>query len=248
MCSHPRKQAQTTYHAVLRATQRASCGIYIIIIMIINHIYIYIYTYIHTHIYTCHYIISCHDILYHIVLHYIYVSLYSARVTLIRIHAHRLRARSGEQTVGFHNFNLRIFNLRVSNPNKSIVDVFLTRCRISMCQGLGPKKHDEISEIDRTRRGRACPLRTTSLVASRVALGLLCRRCMSCGYSETLPVGKMGCDMSPAVLLRSILLSYCNDKTIDIGRNFGSRFLQGLRQKTWVVMNVRAHLRCSVVP
>ena len=25
----------------------------------------------------------------------------------------------------------------------------LTRCRISMCQGLGPKKHDEISEIDR---------------------------------------------------------------------------------------------------
>ena len=42
-------------------------------------------------------------------------------------------------TVGFHNFNLRIFNLRVSNPNKLIVDVFLTRCRISMCQGLGPK-------------------------------------------------------------------------------------------------------------
>ena len=53
-------------------------------------------------------------------------------------------------TVGFHNFNLRIFNLRVSNPNKLIVDVFLTRCRTSMCQGLGPKKHDEISEIDRT--------------------------------------------------------------------------------------------------
>ena len=42
-------------------------------------------------------------------------------------------------TVGLHNFNLRIFNLRVSNPNKLIVDVFLTRCRIPMCQGLGPK-------------------------------------------------------------------------------------------------------------
>ena len=27
---------------------------------------------------------------------------------------------------------------------------FLTRCRISTCQGLGPKKHDEISETDRT--------------------------------------------------------------------------------------------------
>ena len=51
-------------------------------------------------------------------------------------------------TVGFHNFNLRIFNLRVSNPNKLIVDDFLTRCRISMCQGLGQKKNDEISEID----------------------------------------------------------------------------------------------------
>ena len=51
--------------------------------------------------------------------------------------------------VGFHNLILRIFNLRVSNPNKLIVDVFLTRCRISMCQGLGPKKHYEISEIDR---------------------------------------------------------------------------------------------------
>ena len=52
-------------------------------------------------------------------------------------------------TVGFHNFNLRSFNLRVSNPNKLIVGVFLTRCQISICQGLGPKKHDEISEIDR---------------------------------------------------------------------------------------------------
>ena len=52
-------------------------------------------------------------------------------------------------TVGFHNFNLRIFNLRVSNPNKFIVDVFSTQCRISMCRGLGPKKHDEMSEVDR---------------------------------------------------------------------------------------------------
>ena len=28
-----------------------------------------------------------------------------------------------DNTVGFHNFSLRIFNLRVSNPNKLIVDV-----------------------------------------------------------------------------------------------------------------------------
>ena len=58
-------------------------------------------------------------------------------------------------TVGFHTFNLRIFNLRVSNPNKLIVGVFLTRCRISMCQGLGPTKHDEISEIDRIHSPRS---------------------------------------------------------------------------------------------
>ena len=59
-------------------------------------------------------------------------------------------------TVGFHNFNLRIFKLRVSNPNELIVDVFLTRCRISMCQSLGPKKNDEISDIDRTGDVNAC--------------------------------------------------------------------------------------------
>ena len=29
-----------------------------------------------------------------------------------------------DRTVGFHNFNIRIFNSRVSNPNKLIVDVF----------------------------------------------------------------------------------------------------------------------------
>ena len=55
------------------------------------------------------------------------------------------RCPETDPTVGFHNFNLRIFNSRVSNPNKLIVDVFLTRCRISMCQGLGQKENDEIS-------------------------------------------------------------------------------------------------------
>ena len=58
-------------------------------------------------------------------------------------------------TVGFHNFNLRIFDSRVSNPEKLIVEVCLTRCRISMCQGSGPKKHDEISEIDRSADPRS---------------------------------------------------------------------------------------------
>ena len=60
-----------------------------------------------------------------------------------------------KSTFGFHNFYLRFVNLRVSNPNNLIVDVcfFLTRCRISMCQGLGPNKHDDISEIDRSNNG-----------------------------------------------------------------------------------------------
>ena len=73
-------------------------------------------------------------------------------VTIVRgeVSAPSVSLGPAVDAVGFHNFNLRILNLRVSNPNKLIVDVFLTRCRISMCQGLGPKKHDESSEIDQT--------------------------------------------------------------------------------------------------
>ena len=50
------------------------------------------------------------------------------------------RNNGDSNTVGVQNLNLLIFNLRVSNPNKLIVYVFLIRCRISMCQGLGPTK------------------------------------------------------------------------------------------------------------
>ena len=60
---------------------------------------------------------------------------------------------AGRHTVGFRNFNLRIFNSRVSNPNKLIVDDFLTRCRISMCQGLGPKNTMKFRKS--TARGRS---------------------------------------------------------------------------------------------
>ena len=56
--------------------------------------------------------------------------------------------------VGFHNFNLRIFNLRVSNPNKLIVDAFLTRCRISMCQGLVPKNTMKFRKSTVCRRSK----------------------------------------------------------------------------------------------
>ena len=40
-------------------------------------------------------------------------------------HNDRLTTGHPRFTVGFHNFNLRIFNLRISNPNKLIVYVFV---------------------------------------------------------------------------------------------------------------------------
>ena len=49
--------------------------------------------------------------------------------------------------VGFHNFSLRTFNLSLKSEQIDC-GCFFTRCRISMCQGLDPKQHDEISEID----------------------------------------------------------------------------------------------------
>ena len=44
-------------------------------------------------------------------------------------------------TVGFHNFNLRIFNLRVSNPNKLIVDVFFDTMSDFNVPGSRPSKN-----------------------------------------------------------------------------------------------------------
>ena len=72
--------------------------------------YIYIYTYIHT--YTCVYIYI-----------YIYLRPLSRRHD-VALHFVSQKLRLCSITVGFHNFNLRIFNLRVSNPSKLIVDVF----------------------------------------------------------------------------------------------------------------------------
>ena len=45
-----------------------------------------------------------------------------------------------ESAVGFHNFNLRIFNSRVSNPNKLIVDVFVDTMSDFNVPGSRPKK------------------------------------------------------------------------------------------------------------
>ena len=130
--------------------------IYIYICVCI-YIYIYIhvciYIYIYTHIYI--YIYICNDLSLSLSI-YIYIYVYvpsevrNLSSEIGRVSSHRGEHNSWpERTVGFHNFNLQIFNSRVSNPNKLFVDVFLTRCRISMCQGLGPKNHDGISEIDR---------------------------------------------------------------------------------------------------
>ena len=56
-------------------------------------------------------------------------------------------------TVGFHNFNLRIFNLRVSNPDELIVDVFFDTMSDFNVPGSRPQqKHDEIVKTDRRTR------------------------------------------------------------------------------------------------
>ena len=51
-------------------------------------------------------------------------------------------------TVGFHNFNLRIFNLRISNPKQSICVCFFDTMSDFNAPGPRPKKHYEISETD----------------------------------------------------------------------------------------------------
>ena len=53
--------------------------------------------------------------------------------------AERVECGNYATTVGFHNFNLRNFNLRVSNPNKSIVDFFDTMSDFNV-PGSRPKK------------------------------------------------------------------------------------------------------------
>ena len=115
------------------------------------HIYVYVYIYICMYVYTYMYMYNTYIHIYI----YIYTYTYHPPPRSAFVEG-ATRQGSGDRaaqcvtnTVGFHNFSLRIFNLRVSNPDNLIVDAFLTRCRISMCQGLGPKRHDEISEIDR---------------------------------------------------------------------------------------------------
>ena len=85
-------------------------------------IYIYIYIHIHTYIGNQTYI--QHD------LHQWVASTDPVPVTMYMT-----------LTVGFHNFNLRIFNLRVSNPNKLIVDVFVDTMSDFNVPGSRPNKN-----------------------------------------------------------------------------------------------------------
>ena len=116
-------------------------------IHVCTYIYIYIYVYVHIYIYIYIYVYTIYIYIYTYYTHSTYIYVHTVFPRLVRLEVLAGDPRPGN-TVGFHNFNLRIFNLRVSNPNKFIVDAFLTRCRISMRQSLGPKNHDEISEID----------------------------------------------------------------------------------------------------
>ena len=88
----------------------------------------------------------CVYIYIYICIIYIYIYIcFSVTVCFVHIYIY-----IHKHTVGFHNFNLRIFNLRVSNPNKLILDVFFDMMSDFNVPGSRPKqKHDEISEIDR---------------------------------------------------------------------------------------------------
>ena len=97
----------------------------------------YIDTYIDTYIYT----------LYVYIYIYIYIHIYIYIYTYIHSWAVD-ELQQSSLTVGFHNFNLRIFNLRVSNPNELIVVVFFDTMSDFNVPGSRPKKN-EISEIDR---------------------------------------------------------------------------------------------------
>ena len=55
--------------------------------------------------------------------------------------ARQTRPGAAQHTVGFHNFNLRIFNLRVSNPNKLIVDVLFDTMSDFNVPGSRPNKN-----------------------------------------------------------------------------------------------------------
>ena len=52
----------------------------------------------------------------------------------------RVSSAAQSSAVGFHNFNLRTFNLRVSNPSKFIVDVFFDTMSDFNVPGSRPKK------------------------------------------------------------------------------------------------------------
>ena len=97
--------------------------------------YIYIYTYIVYCILYIHYVYVYIYIYIYICIHKYYhtEALPAAREIRKKYYVgthHRARNSQKNNTVSFHNVNLRFFNLRVSNPNKLIVDVFLTLCRI----------------------------------------------------------------------------------------------------------------------
>ena len=68
------------------------------------------------------------------------ISVYKRRTPATRSWPRTGRTTSHIDTVGFHNFNLRMFNLRVSNPYKLIVDVFFDTMSDFNVPGSRPKK------------------------------------------------------------------------------------------------------------
>ena len=96
------------------------------------YVYMYIYIYIYIHIY-----IYIRNLSLYI---YIYIYIFICARPRVPELAHGRSPTFDCHTVGFHNFNLRIFNLRVSDPNKLIVDVFVDTMSDFNVPGSRPNK------------------------------------------------------------------------------------------------------------
>ena len=69
-----------------------------------------------------------HSIASYVLVVYVYAKVWLSEnqyvyLTYVAVSSHNFNPRNFTATVGFYNFNLWIFNLRVSNPNKLTVDI-----------------------------------------------------------------------------------------------------------------------------
>ena len=109
------------------------------------YVYVYIHIHIHIHIY-----LSLSIYIYTHTYAYVHLSCaywWLMNIAIGTLHSHEISClamsvveATTARTFGFHNFNLRIFNLRVSNPIKLLVDTFFDTVSDFNVPGSRPKK------------------------------------------------------------------------------------------------------------